>query len=369
MTPSPPAPAARSRRQTLWICLLLAAVTLVLYWPVTRFQFVNYDDTDFITGNPVIQAGVTAGGLEYALRAEVARNWHPLTVLSHMLDCQLFGLRAGGHHLTSLLLHVANSVLLFLVLKRMTAALWRSAFVAALFAWHPLHVESVAWIAERKDVLSALFWWLTLWAWLGYAAGWKNPGSKSKLFYILAVFLYGLAAMSKPMVVTLPFVLLLLDYWPLRRFQFRAAPSPAGDVRAKPRRGPPAARGAAQPPLSRAPAAGKNPLLRHQRRLVLQDLPRAARRRRHDARNRSSHRLPRWQRLRGLRPLSRQNVLAREPFRPLHQEPAIGRPGRWQARSSCWRASPRGFWRRCGRGPGWRWAGFGTRACWCPSLV
>jgi tetratricopeptide (TPR) repeat protein len=219
---------------------------------VTRFQFVNYDDTDFITGNPIIQAGVTAGGLEYALHAEVARNWHPLTVFSHMLDCQLFGLRAGSHHLTSLLLHVVNSVLLFLVLKRMTAALWRSAFVAALFAWHPLHVESVVWIAERKDVLSALFWWLTLWAWLGYAAGWKNTGSKSKLFYILAVFLYGLAAMSKPMVVTLPFVLLLLDYWPLRRFQFRAAPPPAGDGRAKSRRGPPAARGAASlPPPAR----------------------------------------------------------------------------------------------------------------------
>jgi len=248
VTPPSPAPAPPSRRQTLWICLLLAAVTLVLYWPVTRSQFVNYDDTDFITGNPIIQAGVTAGGLRYALRAEVARNWHPVTVFSHMLDCQLFGLRAGGHHLTSLLLHIANSLLLFLLLQRMTAALWRSALVAALFAWHPLHVESVAWIAERKDVLSALFWWLTLWAWLGYAAAWKNPGSKSKLFYALAVLLYGLAAMSKPMVVTLPFVLLLLDFWPLGRFQLRAAPPPARDGRAKSRPGPPAARPAANFP-------------------------------------------------------------------------------------------------------------------------
>jgi len=219
----------------------LAAITLALYWPVTRFQFVNYDDTDFITGNPVIQAGVTANGLRYALSAEVARNWHPITVVSHMLDCQLFGLRAGGHHLTSLLLHIANSLLLFLLLKRMTAALWRSALVAALFAWHPLHVESVTWIAERKDVLSALFWWLTLWAWLGYAAALKKPGSKSKLFYLLAVVLFVCAAMSKPMVVTLPFVLLLLDFWPLGRFRFRAAPPPARERRAKSRTGPPAA--------------------------------------------------------------------------------------------------------------------------------
>jgi len=220
----------------------LAAVTLAVYWPVTGYDFVNYDDTDFIAANPIIRAGVTAGGLRYAMGAEVARNWHPVTVFSHMLDCQIFGVRAGGHHLTSLLLHIANSLLVFLVLKRMTAALWRSALVAALFAWHPLHVESVAWIAERKDVLSAFFWWLAIWAWLGYAAALKNPGSKSKLFYTLAVLLYGMAAMSKPMVVTLPFVLLLLDFWPLGRFHRRAAPPPVRDGRAKSRPAPPVAR-------------------------------------------------------------------------------------------------------------------------------
>ena len=155
-----------------------------------------------------------------------------------MLDCQLFGQRAGWHHLTSLLLHIANSLLLFLVLKRMTAAFWRSALVAALFAWHPLHVESVAWIAERKDVLSAFFWWLALWAWLGWAGPSRNPGSKSRRWYIMAVVLFACAAMSKPMVVTFPFVLLLLDYWPLGRFQFRAKP-PVNQGRAKSQPGAP----------------------------------------------------------------------------------------------------------------------------------
>ena len=248
MTSPPPKPAPPFRRAALWVCLLLAAVTLAVYWPVTRYEFVNYDDSDFITTNPTVQAGLTVAGLHYAWQAEVARNWHPLAVLSHMLDCQLFGLRAGWHHLTSLLLHVANSLLLFLVLKRMTAAFWRSALVAALFAWHPLHVESVAWIAERKDVLSALFWWLAVWAWLGYAGSSPKPGSKSKLFYILAVFLFALAAMSKPMVVTFPFVLLLLDFWPLRRFQLRAPPPPVREGRAKSRPGPPVAKTASKLP-------------------------------------------------------------------------------------------------------------------------
>jgi tetratricopeptide (TPR) repeat protein len=216
----------------------LAAVTLALYWPVTGYEFVNYDDIDFIADNPTVQAGITAGGLKYALSAEIARNWHPVTVISHMLDCQLFGLRAGWHHLTSLLLHIANSVLLFLVLKRMTAVFWRSALVAALFAWHPLHVESVAWIAERKDVLSAFFWWLTLWAWLGWAGASGKPGSKSGRWHIMAVVLFACAAMSKPMVVTFPFVLLLLDWWPLGRFKLRAPPPPVKQGRTKSQPGP-----------------------------------------------------------------------------------------------------------------------------------
>lgn len=238
MTPSPPAPTPPPRLLPLWICLVLAAVTLAIYWPVTRYEFVSYDDSDFITDNPIVQAGVTAPGLHYAWSAEVARNWHPLTILSHMLDCQFFRLNAGRHHLTSLLLHTANAILLFLVLRRMTGALWRPAFVAALFAWHPLHVESVAWIAERKDVLSALFWWLALLAWLGYAGGPKNTGKKSKLFYCVAVFIFALGAMSKPMVVTFPFVLLLLDFWPLHRFRLRSSPPPPPAARAKTRAAP-----------------------------------------------------------------------------------------------------------------------------------
>jgi tetratricopeptide (TPR) repeat protein len=252
VTPPPPTPLARppSRHRALWVCLLLAAVTLAVYWPVTRYDFVSYDDSDFVTANPIVQAGLTADGLHYALRAEVARNWHPLTLLSHMLDCQFFKQNAGRHHLTSLLLHTANSLLLFFVLKRMTGAFWRCALVAAWFAWHPLHVESVAWIAERKDVLSALFWWLTLWAWLAYADASKSPGSKSKLLYTLAVFLFALAAMSKPMVVTLPCVLLLLDFWPLGRFKLRAPPPPVKEDRAKSksRPAPPAAKPAPKLP-------------------------------------------------------------------------------------------------------------------------
>ncbi len=244
MNPRQPAPTPPRRHQALWICLLLAAVTLAVYWPVTGYEFVNYDDTDFIAYNPVIQAGITATGLHYALSAEVARNWHPLTVISHMLDCQLFGPRAGWHHLTSVLFHIANSILLFLLLRRMTAAFWRSALVAALFAWHPLHVESVAWVAERKDVLSAFFWWLTLWAWLGWASASKNPGSKSKLLYILSIILFACAAMSKPMVVTFPFVLLLLDYWPLGRFKLRAPPPPIKQATAKSRPSPPSVKSA-----------------------------------------------------------------------------------------------------------------------------
>jgi len=245
VTPHSPAPAPPSRHQTLWVCLVLAAVTLAVYWPVTGYEFVNYDDTDFIANNPVVQAGVTAPGLRYALTAEIARNWHPLTVLSHMLDCQLFGVRPGWHHLTSLLLHIANSLLLFLVLKRMTAAFWRSALVAALFAWHPLHVESVAWVAERKDVLSALFWWLTIWAYIGYAEKFKIQNSKFKISYALAIVLFACAGMSKPMVVTLPFVLLLLDYWPLGRFQLRVPPPPVTAGRAKSRPGAPSFKPAA----------------------------------------------------------------------------------------------------------------------------
>jgi tetratricopeptide (TPR) repeat protein len=220
MTVATPSPLRQWRGASLWISLILAAGTLLVYWPVSKCQFVNYDDTDFVTANPQVQAGLTPGGFKWVWHSEVARNWHPITMLSHMLDCQLFGLNAGGHHLTSLLFHLANTLLLFHVLKLMTGAQWRSAFVAALFAWHPLHVESVAWIAERKDVLSTFFWFLSLWAYIRYARGVGMKNGHWKVFYGLALLFYGLGLMSKPMLVTGPFVLLLLDYWPLGRLNF-----------------------------------------------------------------------------------------------------------------------------------------------------
>ena len=221
-------------KRSLWVCLLLALSTLLVYWPITRHQFVNYDDEDYVTGNPYVQAGLSAKGLAWVWHSDVARNWHPITMLSHMLDCQLNGMKAGGHHLTSLLLHIANTLLLFLLLRKMTGALWRSGMVAALFALHPLHVESVAWVAERKDVLSTFFFLLTVGAYCKYAegrrqkaeTGIKQPASRipspirhlpSSFFYVLSLLLLALGLMSKPMLVTVPFVLLLLDYWPLKR--------------------------------------------------------------------------------------------------------------------------------------------------------
>ena len=195
-------------------CLIyagLALVTLVVYLPTRHHGFVAYDDQQYVTDNPRVQAGLTWSGLIWAFGFH-AGNWHPAAWLSHMLDCQLYGANAGGHHLTSVLLHVASALLLFSVLNRMTGARWRSAAVAALFAWHPLHVESVAWVAERKDVLCAFFWMLTLWLYVRHAA---KP-SIARYLFTLGSFV--LCLMSKPMGVTLPFVLLLLDYWPLKRF-------------------------------------------------------------------------------------------------------------------------------------------------------
>jgi tetratricopeptide (TPR) repeat protein len=200
------------------ICLALALVTTALYWPIIHHNFVNFDDDDYITNNSHVQAGLTWAGVIWAFQTGAAANWHPLTWLSHMLDCQLYGLNPGGHHSTNLLFHVANTLLLFLWLRQLTGALWRSAFVAALFAWHPLHVESVAWAAERKDVLSAFFWMLALIAYTRYARESKVQGPKSKVFYGLSLLAFACGLMSKPMVVTLPFVLLLLDFWPLERF-------------------------------------------------------------------------------------------------------------------------------------------------------
>jgi hypothetical protein len=215
------------------ICLALALVTTALYWPMTHHNFVNFDDDDYITNNSHVQAGLTWAGVIWAFQSGAAANWHPLTWLSHMLDCQLYGLNPGGHHSTNLLFHVANTLLLFLLLRQLTGALWRSAFVAALFAWHPLHVESVAWAAERKDVLSAFFWMLALMAYTRYAQKRSRvegrgsrensavPALDSRLWtldYGLALLFFACGLMSKPMVVTLPFVLLLFDFWPLNRF-------------------------------------------------------------------------------------------------------------------------------------------------------
>jgi protein O-mannosyl-transferase len=199
-----------------WIAAGIALLAFAVFLPATLFEFNTYDDPDFVTANPHVQAGLTAEGFKWAWRSEVARNWHPVTMLTHMLDCELSGVRPGWPHLVNVLLHAANAALLFLVLSRMTQTLWRSAFVAALFAVHPLHVESVAWVAERKDVLSTLFWFLTLWAYARYADGVKFQRSNFK-FYALTFVLLAIGLMCKAMLVTVPFVLLLLDYWPLRR--------------------------------------------------------------------------------------------------------------------------------------------------------
>jgi len=204
----------------------LGLITLALYLPAVGHGFVDYDDQQYVTENPHVTGGLSAKNVAWAFGFH-AGNWHPLTWLSHMLDCQLYGLNPAGHHLTNVLLHTANTVLLFVLLYQLTGAVWRSAGVAALFGWHPLHVESVAWVAERKDVLCVFFAILALRAYARYASGSKIKGSTSKGWYSLALGLFALALMSKPMAVTLPFVLLLLDFWPLRRGQ-STSEEPAG---------------------------------------------------------------------------------------------------------------------------------------------
>src|ERR1043165_2106856 len=199
-------------RLLIQICALLAAVPFAPFWPVVHHPFITFDDPDYVAANARVASGLTAQNILWAFRTGAGGNWHPLTWLSHMLDVELFGLSAGGHHLTNLCFHAANSLLLFIALLRMTGALWRSALVAALFALHPLHVESVAWIAERKDVLSGFFFMLTLAAYGRYA---RCPSVTS---YLLVALVFAFGLMAKPMLVTLPFVLLLLDYWPLERW-------------------------------------------------------------------------------------------------------------------------------------------------------
>lgn len=216
-----------SKNRFVLICVVLAIATLAAFWQVRKYGLVNYDDDEYIADNAHVKAGLTPDSLTWAFTTGYASNWHPLTWLSMMLDIQLFGTNVGGYHLTSLFLHVIATLLLFAVLNQMTGAMWRSAFVAGLFALHPLHVESVVWISERKDVLSALFWMLTMMAYVYYV---RHPG---KIRYSLTLILFALGLMAKSMLVTLPFVLLLLDYWPLERYQFGRA---GQDVKKKKRK-------------------------------------------------------------------------------------------------------------------------------------
>lgn len=197
------------------IHLALALTTFAVFYHVRNHAFINYDDPAYLTANPHVKAGLTPRTIAWAFTTSHAGNWHPMTWLSHMLDCHLFRTNPRWHHLSNLLLHIMNTLLLFAVLRRMTLALWHSAFVAAAFALHPLHVQSVAWIAERKDVLSTLFWMLTMAAYLRYV---EHPRISR---YLLTLLVFALGLMAKPMLVSLPFVLLLLDYWPLRRLQLR----------------------------------------------------------------------------------------------------------------------------------------------------
>ena len=236
----------RSKRAIAAVLVVLVGIILAAYWPVLRHGFFDeWDDPNYVTANSHVQQGLTAPSIAWAFRATDFANWFPLTWLSHMLDCQLFRLDPMGHHLTSLLLHVANALMLFAVLRRMTGEVWPSCVVAGLFALHPLHVESVAWVAERKDVLSTLFALLSLWAYARYAqkpgnsnqesvTGNQSDGSRNtqhsslitnhqSLFYLLSLSFFACGLMSKPMVLTLPLLMLLLDFWPLRRVGEREA--------------------------------------------------------------------------------------------------------------------------------------------------
>ena len=243
------APVTTGKCFPLWLlAALLALVTVALYWPATGYDFINFDDPDYVTANLHIQGGFNWEGLKWACLNPVCGNWHPLTVVSHVLDCQIYGLKPWGHHFTNVMLHALNTVLVLVLLQQMTGARWRSLFVAVLFAVHPLRVESVAWVAERKDVLSGFFGLLALVCYVRYtgkavfgnqwsvsnvqASGMTSANRASpitdrascvrhraSLFYVLSLSCFALGLMSKPMLVTWPFVMLLLDYWPLKRMQ------------------------------------------------------------------------------------------------------------------------------------------------------
>ena len=198
---------------------LLLLLVFALYAPAVYHDFVNYDDSDYVTGNSQVLNGLNAEGLKWAFTSGHASNWHPLTWISHQLDAGSYGSSPGGHHLTSILFHVLNSGLLFLLLRELTGASWRALLVCALFALHPLRVESVAWVSERKDVLSGCFFLLTLWAYQRFARADRNLQSIRRSWFAASLLFFSLGLLSKPMLVTVPFVLLLLDYWPLRRVE------------------------------------------------------------------------------------------------------------------------------------------------------
>jgi Tfp pilus assembly protein PilF len=206
--------AMNDTRAKVLICIFLMVATFCIYSQVQDHEFINYDDYQYIRDNLKIKSGLSSESVSWAFTTFYGSNWFPITWLSHTLDYQLYGLNPKGHHLTNLFFHIANALILFIVLSRMTGKLWQSGFVGAMFAFHPLNVESVAWAAERKNVLSTLFWLMTMWAYTHYAA---KPTIKR---YGLVFLFFALGLMSKPMLVTLPFVLLLLDYWPLRRLKF-----------------------------------------------------------------------------------------------------------------------------------------------------
>jgi protein O-mannosyl-transferase len=236
-----------SPRQLAVLCALLVGVTLATFWPVLHHEFINFDDPDYVTENDWVKGGMTEDGVKWAFTTGHASNWHPMTWLSHMLDVSLFGLKPMGHHAMNLLFHAANSMLLLLLLYQMTGAVWRSAFVTALFACHPLHVESVAWVAERKDVLSTFFGLLCLLAYAKYARtkaekafdtapdplpgrGGEGGHRHAPVWYAMALVFLALGLMSKPMLVTWPLVMLLLDFWPLERATSDGGPKKAENV-------------------------------------------------------------------------------------------------------------------------------------------
>jgi protein O-mannosyl-transferase len=225
--PLDPTAAPPRRATVVAICVLLVAATFAVFGQTLGHEFVNCDDDQYVFDNPRVPSGLTGANVAWAFTEPYSANWHPLTWLSHMLDCQIYQLRPWGHHLTNVLLHAAASAALLLALLQLTGAVWRSGMAAALFAIHPLHVESVAWVAERKDVLSGLLFMLLL---LAYAAYAKRPFCWWR--YALVVVCYAMGLMAKSMLVTAPCVLLLLDFWPLRRWDpLRAltpGPSPVG---------------------------------------------------------------------------------------------------------------------------------------------